>query len=351
MAGEARKFFSAQETRREIGRDQYTRPLIQTPAGKLVAYTRSSTLGKALDDETGLTKWKQRMTAIGIASRPDLVLAVNAHRMSKDKLGDLVEQGMEAAQSGAAATTGTALHDLCDQYDQGQVPYVPVEYDPDVQAYLGATACLEVVAAEEFAVCDELRVGGTPDRIYRLRAPLVDTDGQVIIEAGEYVIGDIKTGASLHFGHIGYSVQLAVYAHSLRYDISGGDVVPYGKYGQMVPIGDRHEWVPGEKVSHEWGVIIHLPAGTGEATLHPVNLTVGWELAQLAVTVREWRKRKDIIGAKATCVENFMATCANTQTLEELVAAYQRAVKADAWDDVTKQAFTRRKRELLGVSS
>ncbi|MGH3965749.1 MAG: hypothetical protein ACRDZO_25025, partial [Egibacteraceae bacterium] len=297
MAGEVQKFFSAEETRREIGRDRWGRPLIRTPDGKIKAYTRASTLGKALDDSTGLTKWKQRMTAIGIASRKDLVLAVNAHKSNKEKLNELVEQGMDAAQSGAAATTGTALHDLCDQYDQGQSPYVPDEYAPDVQAYLGATKLLDVVVAESFAVCDELQVGGTPDRVYRLTAPLI-VDGRMLLPAGELVIGDIKTGASLDFGHIPYSVQLAVYSRSMRYDIAGGEVVPHGRYGQVIPVGERSDWVPGEKVSTEWGLIVHLPAGGGEATLHPVDLTVGWELAHLAVDVREWRKRKNIIGAR-----------------------------------------------------
>ena len=349
MAGEAQRFFSAEETRREIGRDRWGRPLIRTPEGKITAYTRTSTLGKALDDETGLTKWKQRMTAIGIASRSDLVLAVNAHRNSNDKMNDLVEQGMEAAQSGAAATTGTALHDLCDQYDRGQTPYVPAEFDPDVQAYLRVTALLEVVVAEQFAVCDVLKVGGTPDRVYRLLVPLIRA-GVVLVPAGALVIGDIKTGKSLDFGHISYGTQLAVYSRSQRYDISAGELMPWGRRGEMITVGERSDWVPGEQVNQDWAVIVHVPAGGGEATLHPVDIATGWELAELAVSVREWRKRKDIIGAPTELVEDFTVTCENAASIEELRAAYSRAAAAGAWNDVLKQRFGRRKAEIQQVA-
>jgi hypothetical protein len=345
MAGEAKRFFSADETRREIGRDRWGRPLIRTPEGKITAYTRTSTLGKALDDETGLTKWKQRMTAIGVASRSDLVLAVNAHRNDNTKMNDLVEQGMEAAQSGAAATTGTALHDLCDQYDHGQTPYVPAEFEPDVQAYLRVTALLEVVVAEQFAVCDELLVGGTPDRVYRLLVPLIRA-GVVLLPAGALVIGDIKTGKSLDFGHIAYGVQLAVYSRSQRYDISVGEMVPWGRHGELIPVGERSDWVPGEQVDQDWAVIVHVPAGGGEATLHPVDIATGWELAELSVSVREWRKRKDIIGASIELTEDFAATCATAVSVIALKSAYERAVAAGKWDDLLKQRFGKRRREL-----
>ena len=335
---------TATETRATIARDRWGRPLIERPDGSIAAYTRASTLGKALEDGAGLTKWLQRMAVIGVASRKDLVLAANAHRGDKDKLSEIVEQGMQAAESSAAATTGTALHELCDQYDHGQSPYVPDEFAADVQAYLAATELLEVVFAEEFAVCDELAVGGTPDRGYRLLVPMTMPDGTVL-PAGTLVIGDIKTGKSLDFGHIGYSVQKSVYAHSKRYDLSTGRTTHYGRMGE-IPVGDRSDWVPGEQVNQEWGLIIHLPSGKGRATLHPVDLTVGWELAQLSATVREWRKRKDIIGAPVQLVEDFRATAAAASSVEELLAAHARAVAAGRWDDVLKAAFGRRKREL-----
>jgi len=337
---------TAAQTRAAIARDRWGRPLIETPTGKIQAYTRASTLGKALEDGTGLTKWLQRMAVIGVASRKDLVLAANAHRDDKDKISEIVEQGMQAAESSAAATTGTALHELCDQYDHGQTPYVPDEFADDVQAYLAATESLQVVVAEEFAVCDTLSVGGTPDRVYRLSVPLTMPGGQAL-PAGTLVIGDIKTGKSLDFGHIGYSVQMAAYSRSRRYSLAAGRTRAYGRMGE-IPVGDRTDWVDGEPVNQEWGLIVHVPSGQGRATLHPVDLFVGWELAQLSATVREWRKRKDIIGDPVRPTVDFHARCAAASSLDELDAAYRQAVAANAWDDVLRQAFSRRKAQLLG---
>jgi hypothetical protein len=344
----AEQFLSAQQTRAVIARDRWSRPLIEKLDGSIGAYTRSSTLGKALDEGSGLANWKAAQAVIGVASRKELVLAANAHRHDKRKIAEIVEQGMEAAGSSAAATTGTALHDLCDQYDHGEKPYVPEEFAPDVQAYLDATASLETVVAEEFAVCDELEVGGTPDRIYRLLAPLPLPNGDVL-SAGTLIVGDIKTGKTLDFGHLTYSVQKAVYSRSKRYSLAAGRTRSYGRMGE-IPVGDRTDWVPGEQVSQEWGVIVHVPAGKGRATVHPVDLTIGWELAQLSATVREWRKRKDIIGAAVEFVEDFHATAKAAESLEELLAAHARAVGAGAWNDVLRQAFTRRKTELTTVS-
>lgn len=341
----AEQFLSASQTRATIARDRWSRPLIERPDGSIGAYTRASTLGKALDEGSGLANWKAAQAVIGVASRKELVLAANAHRHDKKKIAEIVEQGMEAAGSSAAATTGTALHDLCDQYDHGQEPYVPEEFAPDVQAYLDATVSLETVVAEEFAVCDELEVGGTPDRIYRLLAPLTDATGEVLVAAGGLVVGDIKTGKTLDFGHLTYSVQTAVYARAKRYSLASGRTRSYGRMGE-IPVGDRTDWVPGEQVNVEWGVIVHVPAGKGRATVHPVDLSVGWELAQLSATVREWRKRKDIISAPVQLTEDFHATAKAAGSLEELLAAHARAVAAGRWDDVLKAAFGRRKREL-----
>ncbi|MGH3966406.1 MAG: hypothetical protein ACRDZO_27970, partial [Egibacteraceae bacterium] len=91
----------------------------------------------------------------------------------------------------------------------------------------------------------------------------------------------------------------------------------------------------------------HLPAGGGEATLHPVDLTVGWELAHLAVDVREWRKRKNIIGARVVLApEDFAASCAAAISVSDLRAAYGRAVAAGEWNDLLRARFTRRRLEI-----
>jgi hypothetical protein len=178
----------------EIKRDRWGRPLI-TPVGggKAVGYTRASSLGSALEDNYGLTLWKQRMTAIGVASRRDLVLAANASQGDKTKLNDVVNQAMEAAQSSARASIGTSMHSYAEMVDRGQDPgYIPEEFAADLAAYRTLTEPLfEHAAIEQFCVCDELKVAGTPDRVSRLRKDMTAPD-DTVIPAGAVLITDEK---------------------------------------------------------------------------------------------------------------------------------------------------------------
>ena len=73
-------------------------------------------------------------------------------------------------------------------------------------------------------------------------------------------------------------------------------------------------------------------------------MTIGWELAHLATTIRAWRTRKNIIGARVTLgAEDFHTLCARAESHEELLELYQRALVVGAWNDVLRQAFTRRR--------
>ena len=247
----------------EIPRDRWGRPLVIPPGGgKPVAYTRVTTYIDVLEDKYNLQKWMQRMVAIGLASRPDLLLAVQAHRDSKPELDRLCEQAREAAEASAAATTGTALHALTEQVDRGgELPVVPPGAKASLEAYREATADLRVRHIERFLVQDRLQVGGTADRI--------------VDYGGESYIADIKTG-SIEYGALKIAMQLALYAHSAMYDPASGARTYHG-------------------ASTTRGIIIHLPAvaepDEAACHLHWVDLEAGWAAVQVAAQVREQRKR------------------------------------------------------------
>ena len=333
----------------KIKRAAYGRPVIALPMGarsktpKLKTYTRTSTVGKTLDDGTGLTNWKLRNAVIGVTSRPDLVLAATSHRFDDERMNEIVEQGMEAAGTSSAATIGTALHNFCDAYDHGLEPYVPALYAADVQAYLVATVALEPVVSEAFGVCDELEVGGTPDRIYQLLCDL-QIPGGPLLPAGTLIVGDIKTGKSLDYGHVAFGVQIAIYARSQWYDISAGRTVHHYRWGD-VPVGDRRPWVYGEQVNTDWGLIIHVHAGRGTATVHAIDLTLGWQLAELAINVRKIRSTKTISGP-LELIEDYYAAAEAALTLDDLWAVYARAQLSGRWNEHLRAAFSRRKTEL-----
>lgn len=265
-----------------VPRDRWGRPMIiPVGGGKPVAYTRASSLGKALTDSSTLTRWKQRQTALGLAKRADLLTAVAAAHDDKSALDTLCEDAMQAVGSNAAATMGTALHSLTELVDTGGT--LPEHTPPAARARIGnylATmrgARLVTEEAELFVVCDELNVAGTFDRLYRT-------------PAGPTLIGDLKTGGLVddkgrmyQSNSLEYAVQLAIYAHGQRYDPATGERTP------LHPDLDDTR-----------GIVVHLPATGERCTLFELDLATGWALARLAREVLDARRTVRLATARYT---------------------------------------------------
>ena len=257
----------------DIPRDRWSRPLI-TPAdgGKPVPYTRMSTLAKALDDKTALTKWKMRQTIIGLAARPDLVQVAQTVKGDDRKLDEIAETAMVAAESERAANLGTALHSLSEQVDAGaDIDTLPEWARADMAAYKAALAGIEILAAEMFVVVDEIEAAGTFDRLVRL------PDGRV-------VVADLKTGRHEPRYPQGVTQQIAGYSRGHLYDPEKGRV------GHLPSLG----------IDQSLGLLIHAPAGTGTCQLYLLDLSVGWSLIQVSVAVRKAFKEKVITPYEVT---------------------------------------------------
>jgi hypothetical protein len=310
----------------EVPRDRWGRPLVIPPdGGKPVGYQRCTTFVGMLEDTYHLSKWQQRMVALGLARRPDLVLAAAAHHDDKDKLNDICQSAMDAAAAGAAAGVGTALHKLTERLDRGQaIEVMPDAYAADIEAYQAAMAAhgLRVVHVERFVVNDELRVGGTPDLV-------VEYDGRLFI-------ADKKTG-SIEFGAGKIAMQLAMYARSVMYDHATGKRTPFGD------------------VDLTSGIVIHLPAGEGRCELQWANLTAGWEGIQTALEVKAWRARRKLLRPfdPATLIAEVFEGAEVVTLLEQITAApdeaalvaLYRANRAE-WTDEHTRAAKLRKTEL-----
>lgn len=249
----------------EVPRDRWQRPLVVPPeGGKPVPYTRCTTFVGALEDTYNLEKWKLRQAAIGFASRPDLVMAVQAcSPADKSAIDAHCQTALDVAASSAAANIGTALHKFTEAYDRNAGPLdgsVSTEVRLDIEAYAEATACLKMVGIEQFVVNDPLKVGGTFDRLVEYN--------------GVRYIADIKTG-TLDYGMGKIAMQLAMYARSRTYNPT-----TYERTDLDVDVYRA--------------IVIHLPAGQGKCFLRWVDIATGWEGVHLAEQVREWRARKNL---------------------------------------------------------
>jgi len=246
----------------EIDRDRYGRPLVVPPkGGKAIAYTRATTIANSLDDASALVAWKMRMAAIGLTTRPDILLSISAAQEDKMAVNSLIEDAMQVAGANKAANIGTALHSFAERLDLGQdLGVISDEWVSDIKAYEHATKILSNKFIEQFSVLDKYKIAGTPDRVVEYK--------------GELFIADIKTGRIDHPNNI--AIQLAIYANGLPYDSA---TATRGTWG---------------KVNKDKAIIIHLPAGTGTCKLMWIDIKEGFKGLQLAMKARQWRDQKGL---------------------------------------------------------
>lgn len=257
-------------------------PLVMNDQGKFERYRRSSSVGKILDDESGLTDWRIRTIIVGAAQRPDLMAHVSTLDPDGQKgdLRDVAEECLVAGKGTQRRTTGTAIHKMLDLVDS-DADWTPApQFQAAVDSYKAALRNYGLVPVDIEVQCvnDEHRLAGTADRRYRTtKALTVPSTGQ-IIPIGETLIGDTKTGQSLEYAAGSYATQLAAYAGSKRYD---------------VVTNERSEFDPPN--NQDFGIIMHVDAEAGRTDVYFVDLEAGRFGIRLAESIREWRRRGDLI--------------------------------------------------------
>ncbi|MFY1620023.1 hypothetical protein [Micromonospora sp. WMMD736] len=270
---------------RDVPRNGRQQPLI-IPLGedgqpdldaKLKAYTRMTTWIDCLEDKSNLQKWGKRLVLVGLAMLPDgkrddLVAEVLRADAAGDKakLNAIAERLHKVAGGNAKAEQGDWLHELSEYADKGEAlpDKATAEDRADIAAYVLATLDLEIKEIEHFAVLDEFKVGGTPDRMSFYAGP--DPDG---LEPAGHLITDLKTGR-VDYGGLKMAMQLSGYGHGEMYDPATGVRTPWP-----------------DDLNLNWGLIINAPAGTGTCEVMWVDLRLGWDGFLLAREVRAIRTR------------------------------------------------------------
>jgi hypothetical protein len=270
------------------------------PDKKIKGYTRVTTYIKLIEDKTNLEKWSKRKLLEGVVldqtpdetgaivdrlgSIRDLMhnrdvavskarkadrkgkLAVGelrqlvdaAEKVFKDGVNGLIVELEELGGSKEAANKGTELHALAELYDREGIDAVadlltegkitPADL-ADIEAYARAVeaAGIKFLEYEKFVVDDERKVAGRLDRIGLVKFPGAKRAVRCVL--------DLKTG-SIDYG-ISLSLQLENYAGMQGYDPENPEA--------------REDL----KLNRTKGVVIHLPQGTGECHIYPVDLVTG----------------------------------------------------------------------------
>lgn len=301
-------FSTPKETVKEADKyDSYGRyKMLHPDTGKPVKWTRATTFAKSVQDTYALSMWSQRMTLKGASLRSDIVAAVSTLEVKKDKdrVNALVEDAKKAAGDKVAANKGTAVHAFTEDRDKALVGEpvtareIPEEFLPTVDAYeaiLKAFGLEPVPGLIEFTTAvKQYEVAGTSDRVYKVTRDITfKLNGRTVtLYAGEYVVGDVKTGADLSYGWQEICIQLALYVQGLN--TSGVWDWSTRRWGKPT-LPDQPDVLL--KVRTDVGIIPHLPVDREEtgaplATLYAVDLDAGWAAAVLCAQVRTWRKER-----------------------------------------------------------
>jgi hypothetical protein len=266
----------------ETRRDRWGRYLVVPPeGGKPVGYTRATTVAKTLDDTSSLMSWAERMTAIGLARRPDILAQITDAEHDKKALNRLCEQAKEAGGATIRRDLGTALHSILERSwtDPDYTP--PAAHIDDVTAVHATIeqAGYRIVEGmnERIVVNDEHRIAGTFDLMLEHHT-------------GRRLIADIKTGSTVAYSGLSFATQLTIYANADNL---------YTQGAAADGSEDVREPLPELDTSH--AIIIHVEPGSGKCTLH--RLTLDPTILNLAIAVRTIRKRRDLITELETDVE------------------------------------------------
>lgn len=259
----------------EVRRDRWGRYLVRpVDTDKPIGYQRATTLKAMIEDTANLTGWACRMTLIGAAARQDIIASALAAGDDRKTLNALVEQAKEAGGATVRRDLGTAVHKFLELSHADPSYVVPEPYAADVAAINAAidVAGFDVVVefSERILVVDSIQVAGMCDLVLRRRS-----DGQLFL-------ADLKTGSSVKYGVLGFCCQLTTY--------SLADAVY--EQGAAKDGSDDVRLRP-PAVSREQGIIIHCEPGSGVADLY--WLTLDPAVVDLAVAVREIRKRRDLL--------------------------------------------------------
>lgn len=269
------------------------------------AYTRASYLADNLEEKDHIHRWEMRYLAKAMGQNEDLAAlaaletystGVSDATKGREKsqsgrnLDSIVERAFDRVRLHEKADRGTAVHGFTEPHFWATEPHdaVPERLRGPVASFweTNRLECIELVGTEMFTANDITMSAGTFDHLVRVA-------GHPLLKG--LVVADKKTG---RFSPFEWCIQIASYANGECYDTS---------------TDQRPAW-PGE-INKEWGLVWQIDCEPGtrdqdRCKLWLIDLTLGWELAQIAAKVRDAHGRADIAAAyKSPTFEERLAAC------------------------------------------
>lgn len=254
------------------------------------AYTRASYMADFIEEKDYIHKWEMRYLAKAMGQNEDLAALAACEVYStgiKDapkgrektqsgrNLDSIIERALDRVRIHEKADRGTAVHGFTEPRFWAQEPHeaVPERMRGPVDAFweINRRECIELVGTEMFTANDITMSAGTFDHLARIPGHPLFKD--------EYIVSDKKTG---RFDPFSWAVQISSYAN--------GD--PYN-----TETDQRPEW-PGP-INKDYGLVWQIDCEPDiddkrRVKLWVIDIALGWEMAQVASTVRDAHLRDDI---------------------------------------------------------
>ena len=291
--------------------------------GSKRTWTRATTMAETLSDLYSLNLWRIRMVLIGLARFPDLLTELQEidgtgeegkldPKIHKNVLNKIGEKAQSLAGAKVPAGWGTRMHGWIERLSRDEIVLADVEdkYRDEVTAWTAAMQEADLSAVphliERRVVIPMYGTAGTFDQVCRVhRSRSIRLGNRIVrLNAGDHIIGDVKSGRDLDYAWGEISIQTSLYAHGARDvgkvavwnpDADSGERDP--ETGEPVSPG-AWEWedigIPAKSIRTDVAVIMHVPVGSGECTLYWIDLEEGWKAVQLCEAVRDWRKAKGL---------------------------------------------------------
>jgi hypothetical protein len=231
----------------------------------------ASSLTKITSDVYNLTRWNEEQIAVGFARKPELLEQVALG--NRDAIAAGVEEAKAAAGADRKAKRGTQMHFVFERVLGGREDLL-------------ITAQQRSDAAALKRTMDLYRLTPTPwvENIILYPVELVAGRFDAIIEKadGTLILVDLKSGDNAVKYPQNTAVQLATYQNA-----------PWMAESVMTT-GNRSvvtEWTTlPERLYRDRAYVMLLPPGEKVGTLHSINTVSGWQAAQLALRIVQWRR-------------------------------------------------------------
>lgn len=274
------------------------------------SWTRATTLAETISDLYAINLYKLQMATIGFANNLGLLkefagVTREERGTYKEELNTAHWRAAKLAGDKVPANWGTRMHLWIERLSRDEITLADVEpaYRDEVTAYAAAMADNGLSAVpdliERRIAVPIYGVAGTLDQVVQIhRSVSIRINNKIFrLNAGDYLIGDIKSGRDLSYAEKEISRQLAIYAHGVRQ----GLVARWDPDADPVREDDGGAWVwekisiPPKALRTDVGVVMHVPIGQKKCTLNWINIERGWEALQLCEAVRDDRREKGLL--------------------------------------------------------